>query len=53
MVAYIITDMKAEASYAKWPSGPLYKIILCVYFMIAVIYYESHGGEDLSFLPNE
>mmetsp|Transcript_52842 Transcript_52842/g.67759 ORF Transcript_52842/g.67759 Transcript_52842/m.67759 type:complete len:229 (+) Transcript_52842:92-778(+) len=53
MVKYISTEMKSEASYVKFPSGPLCNIVLAVYFLIALVYFESHGGEDLSFLPNE
>lgn len=50
---YIRRNMVGESSRAKWPAGPLPKIVLMVYGFIFLVWYESHGGEDLSFLPNE
>ena len=49
---YIRMDLVAASSKANWPAGPLPRIVVAVYFLIWLIWYESHGGEDLSFLPN-
>ena len=52
MVEYITGTMRKEAgSHPKWPHGPLVNIVLAVYLLIVILYYESHGGEDLTFLP--
>jgi hypothetical protein len=53
MVDYITKDMRVAAAGAKWPHGPLVHIVLGAYTLIALIWFESHGGSDLSFLPDE
>lgn len=53
MVAYITQDMRGVAAGASWPTGPACNAVLGVYFLVALVYFESHGGEDLRFLPNE
>ena len=50
-VDHVVVAMRREAMAPKWPHGPLVKIVLAVYLALAVVYYESHGGEDMTFLP--
>lgn len=51
MIGIIADDMRRVAAFAKWPNGPLMKVVLAVYGLMCLLYYESHGGEDLIFLP--
>jgi len=45
--------MRRASSAAHWPHGPLPKIVLSVYFILAAIWYESHGELNLTLFPDE
>mmetsp|Transcript_70208 Transcript_70208/g.138019 ORF Transcript_70208/g.138019 Transcript_70208/m.138019 type:complete len:230 (+) Transcript_70208:167-856(+) len=51
MINYIVGDMRREAAFSKWPNGPLMKAMVAIYMILCVVWYESHGGEDMTFLP--
>lgn len=52
LVEYISNDLRRAAGRPVWPRGPLLKLVLLFYVFVAAVYYESHGGEDLTFLPS-
>mmetsp|Transcript_24925 Transcript_24925/g.67313 ORF Transcript_24925/g.67313 Transcript_24925/m.67313 type:complete len:156 (-) Transcript_24925:143-610(-) len=49
----ITVKMAMEAGHFQWPAGPLVWVVLLVYVIIGVIYYEGHGdfARGLALLP--
>jgi hypothetical protein len=51
LVDYIVNDLRRAAGWPVWPRGPLLMLVLLFYSFFAAVYFESHGGNDLTFLP--
>jgi len=47
-----MASQQIEAGAVKWPPGPWAYLVLAAYAAVLLIYVESHGGQDLTFLPN-
>lgn len=48
----MVSHRQIEAGAVKWPPGPWAFFVLVAYAAVLLIYVESHGGQDLTFLPN-